>query len=137
MIRLRFLYRSLDLKIQREEVTASLLWRVVCRQREDTSQQNGAGTRWRRKITQSDLGRSEFYHIRFLVQAVYDNLSWPANFHIYDRFETLPYPLSTFFKLLQGFGRWILSLTPWLDRWSNYGIFIDTAIKRMKRRPSR
>lgn len=47
--------------------------------------QQGAWTRWentqQRKITWSDFWQVDFYHIRFLVQVVYDTLPSPTNTH--------------------------------------------------------
>lgn len=47
--------------------------------------QQGAWTRWKkmqqRKIPWPDLGHANGYHISFLVQAVYDTLTSPANLH--------------------------------------------------------
>ena len=47
--------------------------------------QQGAWTRWenyvRRRITWSDLWMSDFGHLRFQIQAVYDVLPSPSNFH--------------------------------------------------------
>lgn len=57
----------------------------------------GAWTRWestlQRKVTWANIMQADFHRIRFLVQAVYDTLSSPANLHLWGKNETPVCPL--------------------------------------------